>query len=148
MIVCPPRINPSSVNLRHPPPPPSPRQCPSLRYVTLRWSMEQILLPRKRGVKTFLQRVTDYRRREKKEIILLPPEEEKRNETKFIYKDEFDPLSIIQPFRLEKLPERSLKEEVVRKREHHLLACLKFISQKGIPITYFFRVRRFSMINY
>ena len=148
MIVCPPRINPSSVNLRHPPSPSSPRQCPSLRYVTLRWSMEQILLSRKkRRVKTFLQRVTDYRRGEKRRSF-SSPEEEKRNETKFIYKDEFDPLSIIQPFRLEKLPERSLKEEVVRKREHHLLACLKFISQKGIPITYFFRVRRFSMINY
>lgn len=125
---------------------PSTMSIVTLRYVKM---INGINPPfsKKRRVKTFLQRVTDYRRGEKRRSF-SSPEEEKRNETKFIYKDEFDPLSIIQPFRLEKLPERSLKEEVVRKREHHLLACLKFISQKGIPITYFFRVRRFSMINY
>lgn len=55
--------------------------------------------------------IIDVRSEGKKKIILLPPEEEKRNETKFIYKDEFDPLSIIQPFRLEKLPKRSPEEE-------------------------------------
>ena len=110
---------------------------------------------KKRRVKTCsssVLQIIDVRSEGKKKIILLPPEEEKRNETKFIDKsmnsilflsfNHFDWRNYRNDLRRRRI------ETVVRKCKHHLLACLKFISQKGITIIYFFRVRRFSMINY